>query len=181
MNVSKKTLGAGALLLLLAGGLATWANFRPSPAPQADGRTTPAAIPSKTTETRPARPAAPAAADLPPPQLSPFASDSPEHVTWIKERREVLLDLSWMDDKESLDTILTELWNPDPKIRQAALEATLNFGSRDAIPKLQAAALLRDEDSIERKKLEDAAEYLKLPTLIEHIAKKREDKAKEER
>ncbi|MCW1922218.1 HEAT repeat domain-containing protein [Luteolibacter arcticus] len=169
MNISRMTLGAGALLLLLATGLATWASFRPSPSPRADGRSSLTDSP-RTTEARPVRPAAPA--DLPAPQLSPFAGTSTEHREWLHERREALMDLSWMDDKASLDAILTELWNPDAEIREAALKATMNFSSRDAIPRLQAAAL-RADDPAERKQLEEAAEFLKLPTLTEHLAKQR--------
>jgi hypothetical protein len=170
MNVSRTTLGAGALLLLLAAGLATWANFRSSAAPQADDRSSPA-VPTRITETRPTRPAAPS--DLPAPQLSPFAGDPADHREWIDERREALMNLSWMEDKASLDAILAELWNPDPQIREGALKATVNFSSRDAIPRLEAAAL-RAEDPAEKKQLEEAAEFLKLPTLTEHLAKQRE-------
>ena len=48
-----------------------------------------------------------------------------------------------------------------------------NFSSRDAIPRLEAAAL-RADDPAEKKQLEEAAEFLKLPTLTEHLAKQRE-------
>jgi hypothetical protein len=135
-----------------------------------DGRSSPA-VPTRTSEPRPARPPAPS--DLPAPQLSPFAKDSADHREWVAERREALMNLSWMEDKASLDAILAELWNPDPQIREAALKATLNFSSRDAIPRLEAAAL-RADDPAEKKQLEEAAEFLKLPTLTEHIAKQRE-------
>jgi HEAT repeat protein len=70
------------------------------------------------------------------------------------------------DDRGSLDTILSELGNRDPEIRKAALEATIQFGSRDAIPKL-ADAVSQTDDPTEKAALTDAIEFLKLPSLTE--------------
>ena len=87
------------------------------------------------------------------------------------------MELSWNDDKESLDAILAELSNPDPKIRAAALEAAVNFSSQDAIPRLERVALATDNED-ERQKLQEAADYLKLPRLDEVLAKRKKTPAK---
>ena len=70
------------------------------------------------------------------------------------------------DDRANLDTILSELSNRDPEIRKAALEATIQFGSRDAIPKL-ADAVSQTDDPNEKAAIADAIEFLKLPSLTE--------------
>jgi HEAT repeat protein len=77
-----------------------------------------------------------------------------------------LADLGMNDDSDSLNSILNELGNRDPEIRLAALEATKQFGSRDAIPKLMDAASQTD-DSQERAAIYEAIEFLKLPSLTE--------------
>ncbi len=87
------------------------------------------------------------------------------------------MDLSWNDDKESLDLILAEFSNPDPEIRADALQATLNFASQDAIPRLERVALATDSAE-ERQKLQDAAEYLKLPSITEVLAKRKKTDTK---
>jgi hypothetical protein len=85
---------------------------------------------------------------------------------YVEERSSQLMDLAMNDDRASLDTILAELGNRDPEIRKAALEATIQFGSRDAIPKL-ADAVSQTDDPNEKAALTDAIEFLKLPSLTE--------------
>src|SRR5207248_9485002 len=72
----------------------------------------------------------------------------------------------------SLDTILAELTNRDPEIRKAALDAAIQFGSRDAIPKLADVAS-RTDDAHEKAALADAIEFLKLPSLSDVEAQSR--------
>ena len=57
-----------------------------------------------------------------------------------------------------------------PRLRHAALEAAIQFGSRDAIPTLVDAAAQTD-DPKEKQAFLDAAEFLKLPSLTEVMAK----------
>jgi HEAT repeat protein len=76
------------------------------------------------------------------------------------------MELSSHDDPESLRTILGGLTSPEPGIRKAALAATRQFGSRDAIPYLQEAAAHTDEPR-EKVAILDAIEYLKMPSLTE--------------
>src|SRR4051794_28743969 len=95
-----------------------------------------------------------------------------EHQAYVDARIAQLQDLAMENDSASLDTILSELANNDPEIRRAAVEATTQFGSRDAIPRLLDAAAQTD-DPKEKAALNEAAEFLKLPSLTEVLAKKK--------
>lgn len=106
--------------------------------------------------------------DLPPPVESPNSPGSSANQDWIATRTAELDKLAWFDDAESLSHILAELRNNLPEIRTAALSATLAFGSRDAVPYLEAIAA-DSKDAIEQKALTDVAERLKLPTVLEHL------------
>src|SRR6266446_5423592 len=72
---------------------------------------------------------------------SPSAASKATHEAYVAERVAELGDLAMENDAASLDTILSELTNRDPEIRKAALEAAVQFGSRDAIPKLADVAV----------------------------------------
>jgi HEAT repeat protein len=100
-------------------------------------------------------------------------ADTPEakQEAYVAKRIEELQDLGMENDSDSLDTILSELTNRDPRIREAAVDAAVQFGSRDAIPKLEDAAA-QTEDAKEKAAILDAIEFLKLPTLTEAIGQK---------
>ena len=66
------------------------------------------------------------------------------------------------------NTILSELNNRDPSIREAAVDAAVQFGSRDAIPRLMEAAARTDAPE-EKSAILEAIEFLKLPTLPEAL------------
>jgi hypothetical protein len=67
-------------------------------------------------------------------------------------------------DTEALTNIVAALASPDEKIREAAIDATRELASKDAIPALTDAAA-RTTDHNEKKALLDAVEFLKLPLL----------------
>jgi hypothetical protein len=90
---------------------------------------------------------------------------------YIATRVAELQDLGMENDSASLDTILSELNNRNPGIRKAAVAAAVQFGSRDAIPKLTDAATQTD-DSEEKSAILEAINFLKLPTLTEALAQK---------
>ena len=165
----KPVLAAAVLLLAIAIVLSLSGPRAASPAREA-ARAVPA-------ESKRASREATTVPELPAPVVSPHPTGTAEHRDWMQNRGEELMNLSWMDDRASLDAILAELSNPDAEIRRAALAATLNFGSRDAIPRLQSAALAAD-DPREKLELENAAEHLKLPTLREVLAKRKAASAK---
>ena len=170
MKSPRKLVLAAAVLLLATAAILSWPGPRASSPAREDARAAPAAAKRASRGDPPVQ-------DLPAPVVCPHLTGTAEHRDWLQSRGEALMDLSWMDDRASLDTILAELANPDVEIRRAALAATLNFGSRDAIPRLQSAALAA-EDPQEKQQLEKAVEHLKLPTLREVLAKKRASAAK---
>jgi hypothetical protein len=90
---------------------------------------------------------------------------------YVAKRVVELQDLGMENDAASLDTILSELDNGDPSIRQAAVEAAVQFGSRDAIPRLMKAAAQAD-DPKDKSAILDAIEFLNLPTLTEAMRQK---------
>ena len=59
--------------------------------------------------------------------------------------RDRLQDWSMNDDAESLNHIVAGLTSPEKEIREAAIEATKQFGSADAISALKAATRQRGE------------------------------------
>jgi HEAT repeat protein len=89
-----------------------------------------------------------------------------QHKAYVEARVSELQDLSANDDKESLQTILSELNNRDPEVRKASVEAAKQFGSRDAIPNLQ-DAMTQTDDPVEKAEINEAIEFLKLPNLSE--------------
>jgi len=88
--------------------------------------------------------------------------------TLTDEEREAeierLQDLQMKDDAGSLSNIVADLTSPDKEIREAAIEATKEFGSADAIPSLKAAAASADDVEDQIAYLE-AAEFLSLPSI----------------
>jgi hypothetical protein len=105
------------------------------------------------------------------PRTNGSAVESAEtrHEAYVDARTAELMDLGMNDDSESLNTILSELNNRDPQIRKAAVEAAVQFGSRDAIPNLMDAAAQTD-DPQEKAEIMEAIQFLKLPTLSEAAA-----------
>lgn len=88
------------------------------------------------------------------------------HEAAVQAQIDKLQELQANDDAQSLRAILDELTNPEKEVREAAIEATIQFGSRDAIPVLKDLAS-RFGDEEDRKEMLDAAEFLALPTMTE--------------
>jgi hypothetical protein len=86
--------------------------------------------------------------------------------TYVENRVAQLMELASQDDPASINIVLSELTNRDPEVRKAALNATLQVRSREAIPRLLEAAEQTD-DPREKAAIADAIEFLKLPTLGE--------------
>jgi len=72
--------------------------------------------------------------------------------------------LAMNSDLDSLNLILVSLNDPDPRIRAAALDATIQFHSPKAIPSLQDALALAELPR-EKVNLQEAIDFLKLPPL----------------
>jgi hypothetical protein len=92
-----------------------------------------------------------------------------KHEAYVATRVQELDEMGTSGDLDSLNTLLSELGNREPEIRKAALEAIVQFGSRDVIPKLEDAELQVD-DPHEKAAIADAIEFLQLPTLLEYRA-----------
>jgi HEAT repeat protein len=90
------------------------------------------------------------------------------HEEYVAKRISALQDLGMENDSDSLNSILNELDNEDPEIRQGAVEAAVQFGSRDAIPRLMDAAD-KTSDPKEKAAILEAVEYLNTPTLAEAL------------
>jgi hypothetical protein len=110
-------------------------------------------------------------ASEPPPTVMPVAVVKPpmtseEKQAYIEAETSRLQDLSTQDDAASLSAILNDVTNSEKAVRLAAIEATKQFGSKDAIPSLQAdVAIAPDTD--EKIALLEAADFLALPTLTD--------------
>ncbi|MEO5801960.1 MAG: HEAT repeat domain-containing protein [Verrucomicrobiota bacterium] len=84
----------------------------------------------------------------------------------IDQQIERIIEASAKADPASFQLITTALKDARPEIRKAALEATIQFGSRDAIPILKEIAATT-EDVREKVEILDAIEFLELPSLSE--------------
>ena len=119
-------------------------------------------------------PEKPVAATVSNPVISPSTDlHSAGSPTEIRPRTvEELQALAMKDDADSLKSILAELTNSDPQIREAARDAAVQFGDRAAAPALRAAAD-QMEDLKEKIALREAADFLELPPLEIHPATNR--------
>ncbi len=88
---------------------------------------------------------------------------------YVAKRVAELQDLGMEDDLASLEAILSDLTSSEPDIRRAAVDAAVQFGSRDAIPRLLDVAA-RADDPEEKSSILEAVEFLKMPTLAEALA-----------
>jgi hypothetical protein len=101
------------------------------------------------------------------PPVAP-ATDAPvvDHEAYVQSEIDKLQELQANDDAQSMRAILADLTNSDKTIRVAAIEATTQFGSRDAIPALKDLAA-HTPDPDEKQQLQDAADFLALPSITE--------------
>jgi hypothetical protein len=107
-----------------------------------------------------AQPSTPAAVPVTVPAITNVVLSTKERADEIDR----LQDWSMNDDTESLNHIVADLTSPDKEIREAAIEATKQFGSADAIPSLKAAA--DSTENIEDKTAYlEAADFLSLPSM----------------
>jgi HEAT repeat protein len=107
-------------------------------------------------------------ADGVPQNTTPGSVDA-KQAALVAKRVNELQDLGMENDPESLEAILAELRNEDPSIREAAVEAAIQFGSRSAIPRLAEAAD-QATDPKEKSAIQEAIDFLKQPTLAEALA-----------
>jgi hypothetical protein len=82
------------------------------------------------------------------------------------DREDALFELALSDDPQVLPFLLDELTKAGPAEHATVLQAVIQYASRDAVPTLRALAA-RSEDPQRRKALDDAADFLELPSLTE--------------
>jgi len=97
-----------------------------------------------------------------------LSSGEESHEEYISRRTAELMDLGMSDDPASLSSILSELNNPEAKIRGAAVIAAVQFKSADAIPALQ-DAYTRTDELEEKVSIRKAIEFLE-PTPVPESA-----------
>lgn len=171
------------ILPIVAGGvllaLGAWL-LRPSPQSQVASQTQSSRItPAESAATQPTQAAVaqptPAPVTLTDTNTTPdtnspgMESGEAREQAYVENRISELMDLAMDDQPASLQTILGELTNREPQIRHAAVEAAMQFGSRDAIPKLKEAADQTD-DLREKAAIAEAIEFLNLPSPAEVAA-----------
>jgi hypothetical protein len=100
---------------------------------------------------------------LPARPANPMHLSGSDHDNYVLERRAELTGLGMSGNPASLKIILSELENPEPEIRKTALSATIDFGSKDAIPILQ-RELSWATDPQEQVDIKKAIEFLQLPS-----------------
>ena len=100
-------------------------------------------------------------------------SASTEEANSVEEIISGLQEAGARSDPASFQMIVANLSSSHRDVRRAALDATIQFGSRDAIPLLSELAA-KTEDAREKVEILDAAELLELPSLSEIRQKQRE-------
>jgi HEAT repeat protein len=157
-----------ASLILLLAGLAHFGGSAPSQQPQEPGM---AADSASAARAIPVQPVFHQVAVVMPAQHSALPEIDPaimeeQRLEAGRQRVAELRDWATRREPNSLNTILSELSNPDAGIRRAALAAAMEFGDRSAIPALQ-EALESNSDPQDKVSLQRAIAFLQLPTLTE--------------
>jgi HEAT repeat protein len=123
-----------------------------------------AANASKPAEVAPA-PAITSVAPTPTPAPAPVVVKKTvtpeEREVAINAEKDRLFEWEMNDDPESLSKILGDLTHAEKEIRLAAIEATKQFGSKDAIPTLK-ELVKNTDDTEEQAALLEAADFLSL-------------------
>ncbi len=88
------------------------------------------------------------------------------HAEYVQERVAELMALAMNNDSNSLNTIWSELSNPDREIRAGALEAVIQFGDHSVSPRLRELAA-QTQDPDEKTAILEAADYLDLPPITD--------------
>lgn len=138
--------------------------FKQSPAPPPNQEKT-AAVPEPTAPSTPV-------SVVPPP--TPVVAPAPKPMTpedqaaYIQAESDKLMEWSTQNDPASLSNILSDLTNSTKEVRLAAIEAAKQFGSKEAIPVLQ-ADVASATDTDEKVALLEAADFLTLPSIADNI------------
>ena len=111
-------------------------------------------------------PAPPAIATDKPPAASPPVIPETNHADYVHDRVTELMTLAMNDGSNSLNTIWSDLSNPDKEIRAGALKAVVQFGDRSVTPRLRELAA-QAQDPGEKTAMLEAADFLDLPPITD--------------
>ena len=89
-----------------------------------------------------------------------------EHEAYVAARIAELRGLASKTDRASLETVVSEVRNPDQEIRQAVLDIISQSGNRNAIPGLLEEAAQTEDPGV-KKAIAEVIDFLNLPTLTE--------------
>lgn len=104
------------------------------------------------------------------PPVAVVTNDPAAHEKYVRQEIKNLDDLAMNNDTNSRDQILSELeTNSDKEVRAAALQAAIQFDDRSVVPRLQQIAD-ETQDPQEKSDIEDAIDYINLPSLTEYLA-----------
>jgi hypothetical protein len=102
-----------------------------------------------------------------PPAVSVEGVGAPPNNDEVDNRISNLQALAMNNDADSLEFILQSLTDSNPQIRAAAVEATIQFDSPDAIPSLQ-DALAKTESPQEKVSVQEAIDFLRLQSISQN-------------
>ena len=165
-------------ILLAAAAVLAFAFYSRPPHPIAPASApSPAATPAPATITAVAPPPLPAQAA--PPAASSANAAALRAATrqeYIKTRSDELMTLAMQDDAASHQQIVAELNNTEPAIRKAALEALKQANDRSVIPQMQEIAD-QTADPDQKQAIEDAIDFIQLPSPVEYLKAREADTA----
>lgn len=171
------------IVLLAAGFLAAafmlskMSRPQPENAPVETAATQPVAAPIKHESIPlPAVSLAPAVNTTSETMTNPAAPEREDRDQFVVRRTGELNDLAMQTNSEAHQQILDELKNPDREIRQAALAALEQANDRSVIPQMQQIADQTD-DSGDKAAIQDAIDFIKLPSLTEYMEQQNGQKA----
>jgi hypothetical protein len=158
------------LLLAISGRFGSLILTQPSPVHEAVAESPPAtaSIPVQPLSRRVAVEARAPAQRSAQPEIEPAALEEQREEA-SRQRVAELQHMASTRDGGSINTILSELFNQDAKIRRAALAAAVEIGDRNSIPALE-EAMERNADPQEKVSIQQAIAFLQLPTLTEATA-----------
>ena len=108
----------------------------------------------------------PAGTNMLPPASAPPVMQAMNPAVNAQDRNTELMALAMNNDTNSLNTIWSELANPDKEIRAGALAAVVQFGDHSVVPRLRELPAQTD-DATEKAGILEAADFLELPSLTE--------------
>lgn len=94
------------------------------------------------------------------------------HEEYVQKRSDEFMSLAALKDPKGHQKIVNALYDSDREIRKAALDALEQTDDRSVIPDMQKVAD-QTEDPDDKQAIEDAIDFIKLPSLTEYLKAKK--------